>query len=514
MPALLIPVSDGEFGHWASRLIWTFEHDLAPLPAGYRSRDERAVGIPEAPGYRVLRGLERPREAELISLRGFRIKEEASTSKPDSMSERHSRAKTVRPRLRSRDRSGDVWFVCGICVKEKKKNPVRLKKQADVRKHLITSHEVEPGAWFEDDAGDKVSARHHTAARAVIEEKRIEVHEKRERDRQVKAGKRGGPTPPPRSKGGRPRRSRSRSPRPSSLRARRSRDRDIQHDASPSGRYSDRPQGHSGSRKGEEGSHRPVEKSSREMQGDARSRSGSRSGGGRGVREDKEPPSGHSKGRDDFIFEDVSDAEGEKVKVSHPPAGARPGTTSVGGESGAGVTQVLPSSAAPAGDRSLISVSPAPPVLSLAVQPVPENVAGPGAALPSGVEGGSTAPPPTGGGGTVDGGTAAGGAVVGNAEGGEGVGRSTLTGGLHDLIASSSLSQFATLMEDSEITAEQLEPSLRAEAEKDNTFLTNDPLQQRVLGSQRGPAQEVCIPPHEDALREGGFPLKVFFARA
>ena len=142
MPALLIPVSDGEFGHWASRLIWTFEHDLAPLPAGYRSRDERAVGISEAPGDRVLRGLERPREAELISLRGFRIKEEASTSKPDNMSERHSRAKTVRPRLRSRDRSGDVWFVCGICVKEKKKNPVRLKKQADVRKHLITSHEV------------------------------------------------------------------------------------------------------------------------------------------------------------------------------------------------------------------------------------------------------------------------------------------------------------------------------------------------------------------------------------
>ena len=143
-------------------------------------------------------------------------------------------------------------------------------------------------------------------------------------------------------------------------------------------------------------------------------------------------------------------------------------------------------------------VSPARPILSLAVQPVPENVAGPGAALPSGVEGGSTAPPPTGGGGTVDGGTAAGGAVVGNAEG---VGRSTLTGGLHDLIASSSLGQFATLMEDSEITAEQLEPSLRAESEKDNTFLTNDPSGSASLAPSVAPRKK-CATPRKKTLSE------------
>ena len=106
--------------------------------------------------------------------------------------------------------TGEVWYTCGVCVKDKGAAGFKRRKQADVRDHVIRMHELEPRAWRDIGGHEKVSSRHQTAAAALVREKLEAYDHKKTKDlerRRLRIG------PSSRSRG-RPRVSeRSRSPR-------------------------------------------------------------------------------------------------------------------------------------------------------------------------------------------------------------------------------------------------------------------------------------------------------------
>lgn len=187
MPDVLVPCSASEFDFWVLRY-WVWEGFDTSI-AGYQSllNSKWEILSEYFPEYCV--PPESPLDEQGIFDRWQCLMYEGDMEGREG---RRDYLPEVNPRLKPHQPSSVTLYVCGICIAEKKKTPVCLRKKPDVRDHMIVEHKSAPTKWKDGEGKQMISCEHRRATGEEIESKNQAANDRKEKRKMLYQAKKRG----------------------------------------------------------------------------------------------------------------------------------------------------------------------------------------------------------------------------------------------------------------------------------------------------------------------------------